>query len=305
MRMGFTYSGWLGILRIDRTWNGDTGQRTATCVQVIEQHTKCIRIKFNDTEFGLGQFGTIDLLCVRAHREPRHRQLVRLLTLFALFVFVCKKKKHTAKVVERRISLKYKYLGCGSNLLEQSCDEAHFFLSSACNCELCRLRIDRPHPAVMVPRRENARLTIGDDGTLFGRGDSMSGTWRKFELFGRWLLLCGDISVGAGRASNSATGTCGEPKPVWMPYSISYDYRWDDVQEKKVIEVDVTVQCEFYSNYTWKTRLRTPSMARTPMNRAFCFDCPTKNTTSNSCAFCRQEGSILRKTRVKSFASWS
>lgn len=61
-------------------------------------------------------------------------------------------------------------------LLEQSCDDAHFFLSSACSCEFCDRRIERPHPAVIVPKRENARLTIGDDGTLFGRGVSISGT---------------------------------------------------------------------------------------------------------------------------------
>lgn len=60
-------------------------------------------------------------------------------------------------------------------LPEQSCDEAHFFLSSTFNCECCFERMDLPHPAVIVPNRENARLTIGDDGTLFGR-DSMSGT---------------------------------------------------------------------------------------------------------------------------------
>lgn len=70
------------------------------------------------------------------------------------------------------------------DLPEQSCDEAHFFLSSAFNVECCFERIDLPHPAVIVPRREKALLTIGDEGTLFGR-DSMSGTCRKFELFGR------------------------------------------------------------------------------------------------------------------------
>lgn len=68
-------SRYLGVLSKYRTWNGDTGQWTATRVQVIEQHTKCIRIKFNDAEFGLGQFGAIDFLSVRAHREPRDRQL--------------------------------------------------------------------------------------------------------------------------------------------------------------------------------------------------------------------------------------
>lgn len=111
-----------------------------------------------------------------------------------------------------------------SLLLEQSCDEAHFFLSSVVSCVFCwRLRIERPQPAVIVPNREKARFTIGELGTLFGRGDSMSGTCRKLELFSRWLPpLCGDMSVGAGRANSSATGTCGDPNPVWMPYSISY-----------------------------------------------------------------------------------
>lgn len=99
-----------------------------------------------------------------------------------------------------------------NGLPEQSCEDAHFFLSSAWSCECCFERIERPHPAVMVPRREKARFTIGDEGTLFGR-DSMSGTCKKFELFGRWWP-CGDKSVGAGRAKSSATGTCGEPKPV-------------------------------------------------------------------------------------------
>lgn len=51
--------------------------------------------------------------------------------------------------------------------LEQSCELAHFFLSSALRCECC-FRIDRPHPAVIVPSRENARFTIGELGTLFG-----------------------------------------------------------------------------------------------------------------------------------------
>lgn len=52
-------------------------------------------------------------------------------------------------------------------LLEQSCELAHFFLSSAFSCECC-LRMDRPQPAVMVPSRENARFTMGELGTLFG-----------------------------------------------------------------------------------------------------------------------------------------
>lgn len=98
-------------------------------------------------------------------------------------------------------------------LPEQSCEDAHFFLSSTCSVDGDDFFMDRPQPAVMVPRREKARLTIGDEGTLFGRGDSYSGTWRKFELFGR----DGDINVGAGLDKSSATGTCGEPKPVWIP----------------------------------------------------------------------------------------
>lgn len=56
-----------------------------------------------------------------------------------------------------------------------------------------------------MPRREKARFTIGELGTLFGRGVSISGTCKKLLLFG--LDCCGDIKVGTGRASNSATGT--------------------------------------------------------------------------------------------------
>jgi hypothetical protein len=70
------------------------------------------------------------------------------------------------------------------SLPEQSCDEAHFFLSSALSCDCCLDRIDLPHPAVIVPSREKARFTIGEDGTDFGL-DSISGTCKKFELFGR------------------------------------------------------------------------------------------------------------------------
>lgn len=52
---------------------------------------------------------------------------------------------------------------------EQSCEELHFFLSSAANC-CCWLdfRPDRPQPAVKLPRREKALITIGDEGTLLG-----------------------------------------------------------------------------------------------------------------------------------------
>lgn len=52
-------------------------------------------------------------------------------------------------------------------ILEQSWEDAHFFLSSADNWECC-LRIDRPQPAVMVPSLEKALFTIGELGTLFG-----------------------------------------------------------------------------------------------------------------------------------------
>lgn len=63
--------------------------------------------------------------------------------------------------------------------LEQSCVDDHFFLSSTFNWfEFC-LRMERPQPAVIVPRRENARFTIGDEGTLLGRGVSISGTCEK------------------------------------------------------------------------------------------------------------------------------
>lgn len=52
-------------------------------------------------------------------------------------------------------------------------------------------------------------------------GDSISGTWRKLLLF--WRAGVGESSVGAGRDSSSATGTWGDPNPVWMPYSISWN----------------------------------------------------------------------------------
>lgn len=57
--------------------------------------------------------------------------------------------------------------------------------------------------------------------------------------------------------------------------------------------------------FTWNTRDRTPSIARTPIKRAFCFDCPTKKTTSKRWAFCKHDGSMFKNTRVKSFANWS
>ena len=69
--------------------------------------------------------------------------------------------------------------------------------------------MDLPHPAVMVPNLVNALFTIGELGTLFGLGLSISGTCRKLLDFG--LDCWGLISVGTGLASISATGTCGEP----------------------------------------------------------------------------------------------
>lgn len=49
----------------------------------------------------------------------------------------------------------------------------------------------------------------------------MSGTCRKLLVLG--LAACGDNNAGTGRAKSSATGTCGDPKPAWMPYSISWN----------------------------------------------------------------------------------
>lgn len=57
---------------------------------------------------------------------------------------------------------------------EQSWEEAHFFLSSTES--LSFFLDDLPQPEVRVPRRENARITIGEFGTLLGRGVSISGT---------------------------------------------------------------------------------------------------------------------------------
>lgn len=57
-------------------------------------------------------------------------------------------------------------------------------------------------------------------------GVSISGTWRKLLLFG----FCGLGRLGTARASSSATGTWGEPKPVDMPYSIS----WNTLEMKLV-----------------------------------------------------------------------
>lgn len=66
-------------------------------------------------------------------------------------------------------------------------------------------------------------------------GLSISGTWRKFELFG----FCGLSNVGAGLASNSATGTCGLPKPAWIPYNIS----WNTLHKNKYLWINSTHQC--------------------------------------------------------------
>jgi len=54
-------------------------------------------------------------------------------------------------------------------------------------------------------------------------GDSTSGTWRKFDL-----ALWGEWSDGTARARSSATGTCGDPNPVEIPYNIS----WKTLRER-------------------------------------------------------------------------
>lgn len=59
------------------------------------------------------------------------------------------------------------------HVLLQSCELAHRFRSSLCRvwplpCFLILL----PHPAVIVPNREKARFTIGDEGTLLGLNTS-------------------------------------------------------------------------------------------------------------------------------------
>jgi hypothetical protein len=69
---------------------------------------------------------------------------------------------------------------------------------------------------------ENAQWLQGHRGITY-LGDSMSGTCRKLLLLGFWGLW----RVGTARASNSATGTCGDPNPVDMPYSIS----WNTLQQ--------------------------------------------------------------------------
>lgn len=73
------------------TWYRDAGQRTGACVQIVQEHTKRIRIEFDDVELGLGQFGAIDLLGVGADGEAWHGQLIaaRLILIFVLTVSVC------------------------------------------------------------------------------------------------------------------------------------------------------------------------------------------------------------------------
>ena len=50
-------------------------------------------------------------------------------------------------------------------------------------------------------------------------GVSMSGTCKKLLLLGFW----GEWRVGTARAKSSATGTCGEPNPVEIPYRSSWN----------------------------------------------------------------------------------
>jgi hypothetical protein len=76
------------------------------------------------------------------------------------------KKFNVLEISESQVLRWHSYLVLGSSL-EQSCEEDHFFLSSAVSWECC-LRMDRPQPAVRLPRRENARFTIGELGTLLG-----------------------------------------------------------------------------------------------------------------------------------------
>jgi len=61
-------------------------------------------------------------------------------------------------------------------------------------------------------------MIIIDENKISYLGDSISGTCRKLLLFGFW----GECNVGTARANSSATGTCGDPKPVCIPYSISW-----------------------------------------------------------------------------------
>lgn len=102
--------------------------------------------------------------------------VVRPIDLMDAYHLYCPYRLYLKNSGNKRNKIKIKEKEGEECLLEQSCEDAHFFLSSACSVEFCRLRIDRPHPAVIVPKREKARFTIGDDGTLFGRGDSISGT---------------------------------------------------------------------------------------------------------------------------------
>lgn len=78
-------------------------------------------------------------------------------------------------------------------------------------------------------------------------GDSISGTCRKLLLF---CLGVGESSVGAGRESSSATGTCGEPNPVWMPYSISWNTLENKVLRYTILSLDI-------NTYDYKYEMKT------------------------------------------------
>lgn len=75
--------------------NGGTCQWTGAGVQIVQQDAKCVRIEFNNGEFGLCKFCTVHFLCVSAHGESRHRQLWHYALLLAIFIFallICKQK---------------------------------------------------------------------------------------------------------------------------------------------------------------------------------------------------------------------
>lgn len=74
-------------------------------------------------------------------------------------------------------------------------------------------------------------------------GLSTSGTWRKLELRG----FCGLNKVGTGLASNSATGTCGLPKPAWIPYNIS----WNTLKKSNKLAIFTSYQCQFVQSSTF------------------------------------------------------
>lgn len=65
-------------------------------MQIVQEHTKRIRIEFDDVELGLGQFGAIDLLGVGTDGEAWHGQLIaaRLILIFVLTVSVCQVWKY-------------------------------------------------------------------------------------------------------------------------------------------------------------------------------------------------------------------